>query len=161
MTKKTLIVYYSLTGNTKLIAETIKSAIDADILSLKPVNELNPDKGSRFVWGGYQSFMKKKPKLEPIDINPLEYDLIIMGTPVWAWNFSPPLRSFISMFDLKEKKLAIFTSSQGQTEKPLDNLKKIFGDNIIETQRFIEPLKNDTEEQKAKAIEWAKKIVQS
>jgi len=161
MTDKILIVYYSLTGNTKLIAETIKDAINADILALKPVKELNPNKASRFMWGGMQSTMKKKPELEPIEIDPLEYDLIFLGTPTWAWNFSPPIRSFINMYDLKGKKLAIWSCSAGHTEKPVINLKKIFGDSIIGDLRLIEPKSKDTEEQIAKTIEWAKKIVQS
>ncbi|MHA2009864.1 MAG: flavodoxin family protein [Promethearchaeota archaeon] len=81
---KVLVVFYSLTGNTKLIAESIKDALDTDILELKPVKELNPEGGSKFFWGGYQSTMKLKPKLKDFDLNPLEYDLIIIGTPVWA-----------------------------------------------------------------------------
>jgi len=161
MPDKILIVYYSLTGNTKMIAETIHEVINADILALKPVKELNPNKASRFVWGGMQSTMKKKPKLEPIEIDPLDYDLIFLGTPVWAWNFSPPLRTFINMYDLKEKKLAIWTCAGGQTEKPLINLKKIFGDSVVGDLRLIEPKSKDTEEQIAKAVEWAKKIAQS
>ncbi|KKK44696.1 MAG: hypothetical protein Lokiarch_15860 [Candidatus Lokiarchaeum sp. GC14_75] len=69
---KKLIVYYSLTGNTRFIAETLKDPIEADILELKPIKELNADSTSRFIWGGYQSTMKKKPKLMDFDIKPLE-----------------------------------------------------------------------------------------
>ena len=161
MPDKILIVYYSLTGNTKMIAEAIKEAINADILALKPVKELNPKKASRFVWGGMQSTMKKKPELEPIDIDPLEYDLIFLGTPTWAWNFSPPIRSFINLYDLHSKKLAVWSCAGGKTEKPIINLKSIFGDNIIGELSLIEPKSKDTEKQTAKAVEWAKKIAQS
>ena len=66
MSKKILIVYYSLTGNTKYIAELIKEAINADILPIKPIKELNPKGTMKFIWGGAQATMKKKPKLEPI-----------------------------------------------------------------------------------------------
>jgi len=75
---KILIVYYSLTGNTQFIAESLRDTIEADILELKPIKELKANSGTRFMWGGYQSTMKKKPELMDFDINPLEYDLMIL-----------------------------------------------------------------------------------
>jgi len=159
MSNKTLIVYYSLTGNTKFIAESIKDEIDADILGIKPVKELDSEKSSRFFWGGFQSTMKKKPKLEPFDINPLDYDLIILGTPVWAWNFTPPIRTFISKHDLSGKKVAIWSCSDGGTEKAIMKLKdELKGADIITSLSLTTPLKKP-EESKKKAIEWAKQVI--
>ena len=159
MPNKTLIVYYSLTGNSKFIAESIKDVIDADILSIKPVKELNPEKSSRFFWGGYQANMKKKPKLEPFDINPLDYDLIILGTPVWSWTFSPPIRSFINKYDLSGKKVALWSCSDGGTEKAIIKLKEeLTGVNIIGDLNLKTPLKNP-EDSKKKAIEWAQNMI--
>ena len=48
MPNKTLIVYYSLTGNTKFIAKLIKEEINADILAIKPKKELDPESSSKF-----------------------------------------------------------------------------------------------------------------
>ena len=42
---KVLVVYYSLTGNTKMIAEAIAESIDSEILELKPVKELKAERG--------------------------------------------------------------------------------------------------------------------
>ena len=106
---KSLIVYYSLTGNTKMIAEVIAEETGSDILELKPVKELNADSSTKYLWGGYQATMKIKPKLKYIDKNPLEYDLIILGTPVWAWTYAPPIRSFLAKYNLKGKKVALWT----------------------------------------------------
>ena len=61
MSKKILVVYYSLTGNTQFIAETIRDAIDSDLQIVKPVKDLNPNSGTRFLWGGMQATMKQKP----------------------------------------------------------------------------------------------------
>ena len=159
MSKKPLIVYYSLTGNTQFIAEAIKGVIDADILALKPVKELNPEKSSRFFWGGYQANMKKKPNLEPFDINPLDYDLIILGFPVWSWTFSPPTRTFITKYDLSGKKVALWSCSQGGTEKGINKIKiELEGANIIGTLNLTEPLKKP-EESKKRAIEWAQNMI--
>jgi flavodoxin len=160
MPEKTLIVYYSLTGNTKFIAEAIKEEIQAEILAIKPKKELDPESSSKFFWGGFQSTMKKKPNLEPFDINPLDYDFIIIGTPVWAWNFSPPIRSFIKNYDLQGKKVALWSCSKGGTEKALNQLEEnLKNTNIVGRLSLIEPLNKDSEEAKQKAIEWSKKMV--
>ena len=157
---KILIVYYSLTGNTKFIAEALIDSIEADILELKPIKELKADSSTRFIWGGYQSTMKKKPKLIDFDINPLEYDLIILGTPVWAWNISPPMRSFLSKFDLTSKKVALWMCHAGDGVKAMNRFKETLkGANIVEIISFQDPLKKDSDEKKEKAIAWIKGIV--
>ncbi|MGB5911130.1 MAG: flavodoxin [Promethearchaeia archaeon] len=160
MIEKILIVYYSLTGNTQFIAETIRDTIKADILELKPVKELSPSSSMKYMRGGYQSTTKKKPKLNEIAKNPLDYDLIFLGTPVWAWNYSPPLRSFLSMFDLSSKKVAIWTCSAGGSGKGLERFSNALKDTeIIGKIGFREPLNNNPEEAKEKAIAWANEIM--
>ena len=157
---KILIVYYSLTGNSKFIAEALKDSIEADILELKPIKELNADSSSRFIWGGYQSTMKKKPKLIDFDINPLEYDLIILGTPVWAWNISPPMRSFLSKFDFSGKEVALWMCHAGDGIKAMKRFKEtLTSANIVENITFQAPLKEDSDEKKEKAIAWIKRAV--
>ena len=157
---KKLIVYYSLTGNTRFIAETLKDSIEADILELKPIKELNADSSSRFIWGGYQSTMKKKPKLMDFDIKPLEYDIVILGTPVWAWNISPPMRSFLAKFDLTGKNVALWMCHAGDGVKAMKKFKEALkGANIVENISFQVPLKKDPDEKKEKAIAWIKGVV--
>jgi flavodoxin len=158
---KTLVVYYSLTGNTKLIAETIAKTINADILELKPVKELNPESGTRFMWGGAQAVMKKKPKLEEFELNPLDYDLIFIGSPVWAWRYTPPIRSFLSQIDLKGKKILLFMCCAGNGQKAMERFIKALNDlEVIDNIRFQEPLKKNPEEAKKRAADWAKEVVE-
>ena len=157
---KILIVYYSLTGNTQFIAETLRGSIEADILELKPIKELNPNKGTRFMWGGFQSTMKKSPELMDFDINPLEYDLLILGTPVWAWNISPPMRSFLSKFDLTGKKVALWMCHAGDGVKAMNRFKEtLSGANIVENISFQDPLKKDSDGNKEKAIIWVEGVI--
>ncbi len=156
---KILIVYYSLTGNTQFIAEALRDTIEADILELKPIKELKANSSSRFMWGGYQSTMKKKPKLMEFDTNPLEYDLIILGTPVWAWNISPPMRSFLSKFDLTGKKVALWMCHAGDGIKAMERFKEALKNaNIVESITFQQPLKKESDENKEKAIIWIKNV---
>ena len=158
---KILIVYYSLTGNTKFIAEAIAESINSDILEVKPVKELNAEGGSKYFWGGYQATMKKKPKLKPFDIDPLEYDLIFIGTPVWAWTYSTPIRSFLSKYDLTGKRVALWTCSAGDGVKAMNRLREALKDaNILGEISFQEPKQHDPESSRERASVWAKKIAQ-
>ena len=153
---KILVAYYSLTGNTKFIAEHIASELNADVEEIKPIKDLNPNSGSKYFWGGMKATMKSKPKLEDVKFNPLDYDLIIIGSPVWAWTLSPPVRSYCSEFDLKDKKVALFTSSDGDGVKAINRFKKFMqNSDIIGEYRFISPLSKNPDQSKEKATSWA------
>lgn len=110
---KTAIVYYSMHGNVRYVAEKVAKELGADLIELKPVKAY-PDKGAmQFIWGGSAVTFKKKPDLEPYSFNASDYDLVIIGTPVWASNFTPPLRTFFEDNDLTGKKIAVITTSAG------------------------------------------------
>ena len=85
---KTLIVYYSYLGNTKSIAEMIQKKTGADILRIETVvpydNDYNKvvDQGQSEVNRGYC------PEIKPLNIDPGQYDTIILGTPVWWYTFA-------------------------------------------------------------------------
>ena len=54
---KTAVVYYSMSGNTKLIAEKIAGDLNADLIEIFPENSY-PDKGFRkYFWGGKSAVM--------------------------------------------------------------------------------------------------------
>jgi len=156
---KTLIIYYSLTGNTKFIAETMAKKINADLLELFPEKNVKTEGFMKYVWGGRQVMMKIAPKLLPFDKNPNDYDFIIIGTPVWAWNFAPALRSFFIQTKLKNKKVALFCCHGGQMGKTLDNMKReLAGNEILGAIDFFEPLKNNPSECLKRVTEWIKNL---
>lgn len=110
---KTAIVYYSMHGNVRYVSEKVAKELGADLIELIPVKAY-PDKGAmQFIWGGSAVTFKKKPELEPYTFNASDYDLVIIGTPVWASNFTPPLRTFFENNDLTGKKIAVIATSAG------------------------------------------------
>ncbi len=110
---KTAIVYYSMHGNVRYVSEKVAKELGADLIELVPVKAY-PDKGAmQFIWGGSAVTFKKKPELEPYTFNASDYDLVIIGTPVWASNFTPPLRTFFENNDLTGKKIAVIATSAG------------------------------------------------
>ena len=113
----------------------------------------------KFFWGGYQATMKRKPKLNPIEIDSLDYDLIIIGTPVWAWTFSPPIRTFLSSYDLSGKNVALCMCDGGGPKQAMEKFKsELMNSNIIGDISFTDPLLKSPEKNKEKAISWAKSI---
>ena len=125
---KTLIVYYTLEGNTHYAAKKIASLLDADVLRVKPVKTY-PRKGFRkFLWGGKSAVMAETPELEPYTFDASAYDRIVFGFPVWAGNVTPPLRTFIKENDLSGKRFAAFACQSGAgAEKAFEKLKTALG----------------------------------
>ncbi len=150
---KTLVVYYSLEGNTEYVAEKLKNRIGADLLKLVPKKAYH-DKGfAKFFWGGKSAVMAEKPELEEVSVDLSGYDRIVFGFPVWASTFTPPLRTFIEDHSdgLKGKRLAAFACQSGSgAEKALGKLAKFIGvEGFEHTAVFIDPgAKRDADKDK-------------
>jgi len=159
---KSLVVFYSYDGNTKFIAKTIAQTVGADLLQLKPVGEKRWWGPLKYLFGGRQATLKLTPELEPFKPNPQDYDLIFIGTPVWAWNYTPAINSFLTNTKLTNKKIALFCSCGGQPEKTLDKMtERLAGNKILGTIIFKEPLKYNQEEQSNRAEQWALSMIKA
>lgn len=156
---KVAIVYYSLEGNTKKVANQIAEKFNADLYELKEVKSTVPKTGFfKFVWGGKQVVMKQKPDLEELNINIDEYDLIFIGTPVWAFTFSPAIRSFLSKYNIKGKKIGIFCCHSGGLKNTIQDIKdNLNGNEFVAEFDIIDPLKNEAESDK-KIDQWLNDI---
>jgi flavodoxin len=157
---KTLVVYYSFDGNTRMMAQAIANASGADLLELKPSQEPAAKGFSRYFWAGKSAIMKRRPALLPLDLDPASYELIFLGTPVWAWNCAPPLNTFLAEHDLATKKVALFCCHGGGPGKIFEKMKASLGSaQILGEIEFHDPLKHNPEECAQRARQWAKKIV--
>lgn len=158
--KKILVIFYSLEGNTRFIAETISKAVHGELLRIEPIKNIKPTGFMKFIWGGRQVMMKKKPELKTVEKDPNDYDLIFMGTPVWAWSPSPPISSFCATFPLDGKKVALFCTHEGGPGKTIEKLKNMLpkAEIIGEFDTFA-PLKKDKEKSRKKAKKWAGEIL--
>ena len=152
---KKLVIYYSFEGNTKFIAENIAQAIDADILELKPVNNIKSHGLMKYVWGGKQVIFGNKPQLEKFDKNPQDYDLIVFGTPIWSFTYAPALATFLDENKLTGKKVGLFCCDGGNKGKTFIKLREVVkGNEILGEIEFKEPIKGDLEKAN-RAKQWA------
>jgi len=106
---KTLVVVYSETGNTLSVAKRIASKLNADL-------EVIEDKTNRkgilgFLRSGYEALKKKVPPIAEPKYNPDNYDLVVIGTPIWAGRMSSPVRAYLIHFHNHFCRVAFFTTS--------------------------------------------------
>lgn len=156
---KTLVVFYSFEGNTKYIAQGIAKEVGADLLELQPLEEPKKNGFMKYLWGGKQVMKKKEPELKSIDKNPNDYDLIYIGTPVWAWSYVPAFRTFLSKVHIEDKNIALFCCHGGGKGKVFEKFRECLGENKYLGQiDFKDPLKNNKDKDLEEAKKWAKNI---
>ncbi len=155
-----LVIYYSFESNTRFIAENIKEEIDADILELKPKKEMISKGFMKYIIGSIDVLMKKKPELLPLGKEPQDYDILFIGTPVWAWSYAPALNTFFSSAELRDKKIALFCCHTGRQGEVFEKMKKtLAGNKVLSQMDFLDPLKSDKDGHAKKAKQWAKIVI--
>ena len=139
---KTIIVYYSLNGNTDAAARSLAEKLGAALLRLEPETAY-PDKGfKKFLWGGKSAVMAETPTLRPYDFDASAWDQVILGFPVWASNLAPPLRTFLrdNAAALAGKRVAAFACMAGSGgDKALAKLEALLGRPLAAKLILIDP----------------------
>ena len=137
---RTIIVYYSMGGNTAFAAEMLAERLGAETLRLEPV-QAYPDKGARkFLWGGKSALMGEQPPLKPYTFDASAWDRVILGFPVWAALVTPPIRTFVAQNGtaLKDKRIAAFACQAGSgAEKALAKLRELLGREALEAELIL------------------------
>ncbi|NHJ49448.1 MAG: flavodoxin [Asgard group archaeon] len=158
---KSLVVYYSFEGDTKFIGDTIAKELGSDVLELKLEKEVKDKDYMKKYLGEKQVLMKTTPLLKPMDKNPNDYDLLIIGTPIWSGTYAPALRSFFESTDFKDKQVAIFYCFTVKRGRIFKHMKKALeGNKIVENIGFKDPLQLEKESVMIRTKKWASKIAQ-
>ncbi len=119
---KTAILYYSRTGNTELLVKLLvgalsKQGVAVDVFKVKPLKDYSPPLhlNPRLV---FDTLVRKgtSVKLEPADFNPLEYNVIVVASPIWIGNLSPPIQQVLRDYAGKLKNYIILTTSGLKTK---------------------------------------------
>ena len=108
-----LCIYYSRTGNTKRVMETIAKEMDAELLALTDGVERSGLRG--WLRSGMDAMRKDCPDVLPFETErKLEnYRLVIVGTPVWAGRCSSVIRSFLKNHGGEMKRVAYVLTRSG------------------------------------------------
>ncbi len=104
---QTLIMYYSKTGKTKIVAEELKVLIpDARVVEIKS------DVGimKAVMW---QQLFNRNACNEPIAVDLEKYDRVILCSPIWLQKISSPMRTIINTVPLTGKQVQMFVVCAG------------------------------------------------
>ncbi|MBN1216939.1 MAG: NAD(P)H-dependent oxidoreductase [Candidatus Lokiarchaeota archaeon] len=108
---KKLILYYSRTGRTKHIAEIISKKLSCDIEEIIDLKGRSGIIG--FLRGGNAARKGELTELNKFMKNPKDYELIIIGTPIWGGKMPPAIKTFLMEFKDKLDKVAFFCTQGG------------------------------------------------
>lgn len=114
---KKAVVFYSLSGNTQAAAKEIAEGIGADLIELKLVKPFPTEKSKQLALGGMQAMFGMKSAIQELSKNIKEYDVLILGTPIWAGTIAAPVHSFLNKYQVLDKIVAVFTFSGGGDNK--------------------------------------------
>lgn len=122
---KTIVIYYGYGNHTRMIAGKIKKELSCDILRILPKipYSKNYDEVVNSTEDNLQT--RKTPEIETININLNEYDKVILGSPVWWYTITPPIRSFLKIYDLSGKIVIPYATNAGWLGSTFEEIKEL------------------------------------
>lgn len=131
-TGKTLVVYFSATGTTEGVAQTIADTVGADLFEVVPSDPYTSDD---LTWTNNDSRVSREHNdeglravaLESTDVDGWDdYDTVFIGYPIWWGIAAWPMNGFVSANDFSGKNVVPFCTSLssgiGQSGKLLAEL---------------------------------------
>jgi len=106
---KTAVVYYSRDGSTRVAAQTLAQKFGADLLEIEEVKKRGKSAGA-FMAAGFGASFGLCSRLKNNFAQEMKgYDVICIGSPVWAGKTAPAVNAFIRDLDATGKQLILFT----------------------------------------------------
>lgn len=126
MGKKALVVYYSRTGTTKKVAQQISNILGCDIEEIFDTKDRSGAFG--YLMAGRDATKKSLTTISPITNNPGSYDIVVIGTPVWAFTMATPIRTYIQENKDKFKNVAFFCTQGGSgSDRTFKHMEELCG----------------------------------
>lgn len=112
MSADTLVIYYSMSGHTRSLAQAIAGALGAEF------EEIREPRTRRGVIGTVRALLDLALNREPPVLAPRHpvqaARLLVLGGPIWAGHLAPPVRSFARRFIDPSQRVALFCTQGGR-----------------------------------------------
>lgn len=103
---KTLVTYFSATGQTRRVAQEIAKRCGGDLDPICMAQQVDSRWASwRFRW---HALVRAAPSIKKPSRNPALYDLVIIGAPLSRFGVAPPVRSYALLYASRFKDVAFF-----------------------------------------------------
>ena len=110
---KSLVIYFSWSGNTENVAKSIQSQTDSDIFEIVPATPYSDDYDTVVDLAQEEQRSKARPAISGTIKNIADYDVIYVGFPNWWGDMPKILYTFFDTYDLSSKTIALFCTSGG------------------------------------------------
>ncbi len=112
-TTNTLILYFSMSGNTETVANYIHDQIGGDIIKLETEQTYPEDYDELVDYARDEQRENARPALATVIENINQYDTIFLGYPNWWGDMPMPIYTFLDQYDLSNKTIAPFITHGG------------------------------------------------
>jgi flavodoxin len=133
--KKILIAYFSAQGTTKKVAENLSIVTKSDLYEIKPEIEYTKEDLKWTDENARSSIECKnedsRPKLKDKNANIEKYDIIFLGFPIWWYNATPIIKTFLESYNFNNKTIILFGTSGGSQ----------FGDTVKKLNKYVKGAK--------------------
>lgn len=106
MTTRALVAFYSMSGNTRAIANEIHNALGADIEEITEPHSRHGLSGA--VRAMFDALTRREPPIYPASYDPSQYDILLLGGPVWAGRMAAPVRTYAERYGTAAPHVAFF-----------------------------------------------------
>lgn len=131
---KTLIAFYSYTGNTRKLASQIHTTIGGDIVEIETVEPYEGDHNSVVNQGQDEVNRGYKPAIRPLSVQLDKYDTIVLGTPVWWYTVAPSVLTFLTENNFVGKKIIPFATNGGWIGHTFKDIKELCPDSEVKNE---------------------------
>ncbi|MBP2134237.1 flavodoxin [Methanomicrobium sp. W14] len=112
---KAAVIYHSFSGVTRGVAEKVNKALEGDLIEVKPVDSYS--KLTAYTVGTYRARKGEADKITPETIEVSGYDIIVIGTPVWAFRPTPAINAAVKgLTGCAGKRAVIFATCGGSAK---------------------------------------------
>lgn len=115
MPNRILVVYYTRTGTTQQLARWIAAAVDADLDRI--VDRARRSGVLGYLRCGWEAGLQRLVPIDPPVRDPTQYDLVIVGTPIWGASVSSPVRSYLEAHRNELRTVAFFCTEGGRGDQ--------------------------------------------
>ena len=116
-------MFYSRTGTTKTVAQSIHSRLQCDCEEL--IDSQNRTGILGYLRSGRDVGAKARTTLQTLQYKPENYDVVILGTPVWRNSISTPMRTYIHHYNKHFKYVAFFCTQKGKKHDVFKELRTL------------------------------------
>ena len=110
---KTLVAYFTLTGNTEKAANIVAENTGADLYKIELVTPYPAEYKAQTELAKKELAEGTLPEIKPWPENIDEYDVVFIGSPVWWGTMATPVRTFLASGVLKGKTVIPFVTHGG------------------------------------------------